>query len=236
MPRDSMRLSVVLPVFAEEDSVVQLVGDLHELVGEDLFEVILILASSSPSPTRHVCRDLALRYPRVRVTEQEQGPGLGYAVRQGIREVRGSDILLMDSDGEMDVRTVPEMVARMKRGDVDLVVGSRWMKGGGVEGYGRVKRFLNLGFHRIFRLLYRTRVPDLTLGFKLGRAGVLQSLPFVARFHDVGCETTLRVIRAGYRVAAVPTVWRCRKAGTSNNPFRRNFLYVSMALRILFSS
>ena len=86
---------------------------------------------------------------------------------------------------------------------------------------------------RVFRLLFRTRIHDLTLGFKLARADVMKSLPWTSQFHDIGCETTMRVLRARYSVTEVPTVWRKRTEGTSSNPFRRNFKYVRMALSIL---
>ena len=66
----------------------------------------------------------------------------------------------------------------------------------------------------------------------LGRAAVMKAMPWDSQFHDIGCETTLRVIRAGYRVGEVPTVWRKRKEGESSNPFRRNFKYIWKALGI----
>lgn len=228
-----VRISAVLPVYAEEGSIAELVSGLCTLIGDDLKEIILIVAKSSPEATFSLCKKVAARFPVVRISLQEQNPGLGFAVRQGIAEAQGTHILMMDSDGEMDVETVPRLVAVVKERDVDLVVASRWMKGGGVKGYSRLKYVLNQGYQLIFRLLYRTPIHDLTLGFKLGRAAVLKSIPWSAQFHDIGCETTLRVTRAGYTVAEVPTVWRRRKAGFSKNPFRRNFLYVSMALSIL---
>ena len=117
---------------------------------------------------------------------------------------------------------------------LDLVVGARWMKGGGVYGYDRFKYVLNRVYQFLFRLLYRSPLHDLTFGFKLGRSVVLKAMPLEAQFGESGCETTLRVIRAGYTVTEVPTVWRCRKEGVSTNRFRRNFRYVSIALSILF--
>jgi dolichol-phosphate mannosyltransferase len=140
---------------------------------------------------------------------------------------------MMDSDGEMDVQTVPRMLALLKEQNLDLVVASRWIQGGGVEGYDRFKYLLNRGYQLIFRLFYWTAVRDLTLGFKLGRADVFKSMPWRAQFHEIACETTLRVIRAGYSVGEVPTVWRCRTEGVSKNLFRRNFRYVWMAFAIL---
>lgn len=228
-----VQVSAVLPVFAEKQTVPELVAGLHQGLGDRLHEVILIVAPKAPPDTLEICHRTAATYPRTRVSMQERNPGLGFGVRQGIGEATGSHVLLMDSDGEMDVATVPPMVEKLIEDDADMVLGSRWMKGGGVEGYDPLKYWLNRGYQTLFRLLFRTRVHDLTLGFKLCRRDVFQAMPWDSQFHDIGCETTLRIIRAGYRVTEVPTVWRRRKEGESSNPFRRNFKYVWKALAIL---
>ena len=228
-----LRLSAVLPVFAERDTVAEIARGLVELVGAELHEIILVVASRAPAETWDVCRAVEREIPLARVSEQRENPGLGLGVRQGIAEARGTHVLLMDSDGEMDVRTVPAMLAALKREGADMVVASRWMKGGGVEGYDPFKYWLNRGYQLLFRLLYRTRVHDLTLGFKLCRADLFQALPWDSRFHDIGCETTMRPIRAGAVMTEVPTVWVRRKQGVSSNPFRGNFRYLFKALAIL---
>jgi len=228
----SIRLTAVLLVFNEKESVSELVEGLCERVGDRLHEIILLLAPASPAETHAICDRLAREFPPVRVSIQERNPGAGWAVRQGIAEASGSHILLMDSDGEMDVETVPVMIAAAERSGADMVVASRWMRGGGVVGYDPVKQVLNRVYQLLFRILFLTPIHDLTLGFKLARRDVLQALPWNSQFHDIGCETTLRVIRAGYDVVEVPTVWRRRKEGSSSNPFRNNFRYVWKALAI----
>ena len=231
-----MQLTAVLPVFAELGSVAEIAHGLVERLGTDLHEILIVVAPRAPQATWDICRQIEREIPIARVREQEYNPGLGLGVRQGIAEATGTHILLMDSDGEMDVDTVPLMVAQLRRERADMVVGSRWMKGGGVEGYDPLKYWLNRAYQLLFRMLYRTRVHDLTLGFKLCAADIFKALPWDSQFHDIGCETTMRPIRAGARVTEVPTVWVRRKEGESSNPFRNNFKYVKKALRILFDS
>ena len=228
-----IRLSAALPVFAETDSVSELVEGLHQLLGDELHQIVLVTSKHSPPESVSACEALEREYPTVEVSVQRHYPGLGLAVRQGIEECTGSHILLMDSDGEMDVNSVPQMLDLLKRDHLDLVIASRWMKGGGTEGYDRFKYFLNLGYQKLFGVLFRTPITDLTLGFKMGGADVLQGFSWSGQYHEIGCETTLRPIRAGFRVGQVPTVWRRRKQGESNNSFMRNFRYVGMAWRIL---
>lgn len=228
-----VRVSVVLLIFAEKQTIYDIVSRLGTLIEDSLHEIILLVAASAPADTLAICERAVASSPLVRLSMQKANPGAGLAVRQGIAEATGTHILLMDSDGEMDVETVPRMVAALAQHEADMVVGSRWAKGGGAEGYDRFKYVLNRGYQTLFRVLFRTRIHDLTLGFKLARAEVMKSLPWTSQFHDIGCETTMRVLRAGYLVTEVPTVWRKRTEGASSNPFWRNFKYVRMALSIL---
>jgi len=228
-----MRLSVVLPVHSERESLVFITDKLATLLGDKLHEAIFIVSPSSPGETFAVIEELGKKYPFVRSETQRETPGLGRAVRQGLAAATGTHVLMMDSDGEMNPETVPLMIAKMEETGCDVVVGSRWAAGGGVVGYSPFKYILNRGFQCIFRTLYRTHVHDLTLGFKLVKTEVVKNIAWDSTLHEIAAETTLRPMKKGYRVEEVPTVWVRRQAGTSKNPFRRNFRYVAKALQIL---
>jgi hypothetical protein len=113
------------------------------------------------------------------------------------------------------------------------VVASRWLPGGGFTGYSRIKKILNWGFQQLFRLLFFTRIHDLTYGFKLMRGELARGIVWEGSLHEIACETTLKPIRLGVPVSEVPTRWTARTQGASKNTFLRNFRYVGMALRIL---
>ena len=230
---DHFRISVVLPVYSETRTVRQIVDWLGTHLGALLLEVIIVISPRSSADSQTVCSDLAREDQRVRVFEQRENPGVGRAFREGYARVRGNVVLSMDSDGEMEIETIPRMIAEMARSNVGLVVGSRWLPGGGFVGYSPTKRWLNWGFQQLFRVLFRTRVHDLTYGFKLMRAELVRNIAWEATLHEIGCETTLKPIRLGVPVAEVPTTWRARAEGRSSNNFLRNFRYVGMALSIL---
>jgi dolichol-phosphate mannosyltransferase len=231
----SYRISAILPVFSETTTLVDLAQDLVRLLGPDLFEIRIMTSPKSPSETLDACGRAGALFPNTRVSAQRQNPGVGFAYRQGIEEAEGDLLLLMDTDGEFDAETAPRLLAKQRETGADLVVGSRWMRGGGVEGYPPLKYLFNRVYQALFRLLYRTRIHDLTFGYKLGTAALLKSLPVKAQFQEIGCEITLRALKAGARVEEVPTVWRCRKEGASTNPLKRNLRYASLALSILLS-
>lgn len=230
---DDFRISVVLPVYSETRTVRQIVDWLGTHLGARLLEVIIVISPRSSADSQAVCSNLAREDQRVRVFEQRGNPGVGRAFREGYACVRGNVVLSMDSDGEMELETIPRMIAEMARSSVGLVVGSRWLPGGGFVGYSPAKRWLNWGFQQVFRILFRTRLHDLTYGFKLMRAELVRNIAWEATLHEIGCETTLKPIRLGVPVAEVPTTWRARVEGRSSNNLLRNFRYVGMALSIL---
>ncbi|MDQ7825276.1 MAG: glycosyltransferase [Candidatus Eremiobacteraeota bacterium] len=228
-----MKLSILLAVFAEEEVVAELVKQLADLLGEEIFEIIILISPKSPQKTKDICSRLENEYPFLKVHVQREYPGNGLAFREGFSMAEGDYILMMDGDGEMDPHTVPELVRKIEETGADMVVASRWAPGGGAEGYDPLKYFLNRGFQVIFGVLFRTKIHDLTLGFKLMKKEVAKGIIWEAPFQDIGEETTVKPLRAGFRVEEVPTVWKKRGAGSSTNNFTRNFRYVKLALEVL---
>jgi dolichol-phosphate mannosyltransferase len=227
------RISVVLPVFSETDSVRLIADWLRQHLGERLLEILIVVSPRSSAESRAVCDGLAAEDERIRVFVQRQNPGVGHAFREGYARVRGNVVLSMDSDNEMELTAIPRMLAKLAEGNRGLVVGSRWLPGGGFVGYRRLKRSLNWGFQQLFRWLFRTPLHDLTYGFKVLRAEVVHGIVWEASLHEIGCETTLKPVRLGVSVGEVPSTWTARTQGRSTNNFWRNFRYVATAWRIL---
>lgn len=200
---------------------------------DELYEIIFIISPDSTKETFRITEELRKKYPFVKRFIQSENPGLGRAVRQGLSAASGTHVLMMDSDLEMDPDAVPVMMEKMKNTGCDMVIGSRWVKGAGAKGYALWKYFLNRGFQIIFRLLFSTRIHDLTMGFKLMRKEVASTIQWNSTFNEIAVETTLRPIKKGYWVEEVPVLWSRRASGASKNIFRRNFRYVWKAVEIL---
>jgi dolichol-phosphate mannosyltransferase len=228
-----MKLSVILPVYSETESVGKILERLASLLGEELHEVIVILSPFSSKETLDICDQLKEKYTFMKVYLQKDNPGVGKAFREGFACARGSHILMMDSDGEMDVETVPKMVARIKQLNCDMVLASRWMKGGGVVEYDRLKYILNRTYQYLFRGLYLTGLHDLTFGFKLMKARIAQGISWGSTYNEIGAETTLKPLKLKYKIGEVPTVWRKRKYGKSKTRFLWNFRYAAVAFSVL---
>lgn len=229
----SLDLSVVLPVYSETDTVRSVVSWLLERLRDDIREIVIVRSPKASAESVAACDDVAALDPRVRVVVQRENPGLGRAVRQGLAETTGATVLSMDSDGEMENETVSHMAAAMRTGRYDMVLASRWIPGGGFSGYSSLKKVLNWCFQQLFRVLFWTKMHDLTYGFKMMTGRYARGFAWRGELHEIACETSLRPIRAGARVCEVPSKWTARTQGASQNTFLRNFRYVDMALRIL---
>ncbi len=225
-----MRLSIILPVYSEEEILISLVDQLEKLVRDHLYEIILLVSPRSSERSVAICKNLAETRRDVKFFFQKRNPGLGKAVREGLQHATGTHVLLMDSDGEMSPVAVPRMIAKMEQSGCDMVVGSRWMKGGGVEGYDPIKLVFNRAFQILFKIMFLTNLHDLTLGFKLMNRRIIDTLVFRSDFHDIAIETTIKPIKYGYRVEEIPVVWRGRKSGVSKNNMSINVRYLLRGL------
>src|SRR5262249_12819812 len=226
------RISVVLPVYSETDTVIQIADWLRVQLGPQLEQILIVLSPQSQPTSKHICEALAHSDDRIWLHVQDHNPGLGHAVREGLERTTGNLVLLMDSDGEMEIEAVVRMLGEMAAGQHGLIVASRWGAGGGFRGYSRVKYVLNWGFQQLFRVLFWTWIRDLTYGFKLIRGELARGIVWQGTLHEIACETTLKPICLGVSVGEVPTKWTARSQGASKNTFVRNFRYVAMALRI----
>ena len=198
----------------------------------DLREIILVVAPKSSEECLRICEDLARSHAVVRVHIQQKTPGVGWALREGMSIAKYQSVAIMSADLETEPEAVQRMYDKMKETGADVVVGTRWGAGGGFKNYHPVKLVLNWIFQRLFRVIYRTHISDLTYGFKILTKQVIDSIAWESAFHEIYIETTVKPLKKGYHVEEVPTVWIGRREGTSVNTFFRNFGYVKLALKV----
>ena len=180
---------------------------------------ILIVDDNSPDGTGRIADGLASELEAVEVLHRERKEGLGVAYLAGFRRALagGADLILeMDSDFSHSPADIPRLVRAAEH--ADLVLGSRYVPGGGVTDWGLLRRALSRGGSLYARLVLRVKVHDLTGGFKCFRRKVLEALDLDsihAEGYGFQIELTYRAIRAGFRVEEVPIVFRERQAGLS---------------------
>ena len=211
---------LILPTYNEAENIEPLVrAVLPQLESTGLEHTVLIVDDSSPDGTGQIADRLAEETERVRVLHRPRKHGLGRAYLAGFEVAlsEGADLVLeMDSDFSHDPADLPRLIAAA--GAADLVLGSRYVPGGGVKDWGFVRRALSRGGSTYARLLLGVPVRDLTGGFKCFHRRVLETID-LGGVHADGygfqIELTYRAVQAGFTVTEVPITFRERRVGHS---------------------
>jgi dolichol-phosphate mannosyltransferase len=212
-----MRALVCLPTYNERENLEPMLRALGEVLGPD--DSVLVIDDASPDGTGEIADRLAGERPNVHVLHRAAKQGIGPAYLAGFRHAltAGAELVLeMDCDFSHDPTAVPQLIAGAA--DADLVLGSRYVRGGGTRNWGLVRRTISRGGSLYAQILLGTRVRDLTGGFKCYRREVLERIDLDAigsRGYAFQIETTYRALRAGFRVVEVPIVFVDREAGGS---------------------
>ena len=208
---------LVLPTYNEAENLEPLVAAARAKLPPSA--QVLIVDDSSPDGTGEIADRLAEQHENVQVLHRARKEGLGTAYIAGFRRALAGGaglVLEMDSDFSHDPAYLPRLLEEAKRADV--VLGSRYVPGGGVSDWGPLRRAVSRGGSAYARLVLGVGVRDLTGGFKCFRREVLEAIDLdqiTARGYAFQVEMTYRAIRLGFKVVEVPIVFRERRVGTS---------------------
>jgi dolichol-phosphate mannosyltransferase len=209
---------VIVPTYDEADNI----GPISTAILEALpAATLLVVDDDSPDGTGRLADDLAAIDPRIRVLHRRAKQGLGRAYLDGFAVALAGGaamVVQMDADVSHDPVALPDLVAPVAAGEADLVIGSRYTRGGGVVDWGIGRQLVSRGGSLFARTVLGLAPTDLTGGFKVWRAGTLAAVPF-AGVHAGGyvfqIEMTFRASRAGARILELPITFRDRRVGQS---------------------
>ncbi|MBI5478687.1 MAG: polyprenol monophosphomannose synthase [Deltaproteobacteria bacterium] len=208
---------IILPTYNERDNLEPLVTAVHGSLPEAR---LLVIDDGSPDGTGELADRVATSDDRLEVIHRPGKQGLGTAYLLGFRHAtdRGYDYVFeMDSDFSHDPRSLPDLLAAA-RGGADLVIGSRWVPGGGTVNWGFGRQLISRGGSFYARTILGVGIRDLTSGFKCFRRQTLEriDLPSVrSSGYSFQVEMNYRVLRAGMRIAEVPITFADRRVGQS---------------------
>lgn len=199
-------VSVVIPTLNEERNV----GWVLERLPRSVSEVIVV---DGHSPDGTVAAALRAR-PDTRII-LEPTPGQGAALRTGFAAARNDYIVMLDAGGSMHPAEIDRHVAVLDQG-YDLVKGSRFLPEGGTTDISRLRTLGDLSLLTLSNLLYRARFTDLCHGFMSLRRSALPALRLTADGFEIETEIVVHALRAGLRIAEVPSFASVRRSGASH--------------------
>ena len=207
---------LVLPTFNEAGNIEPLVRSALKNLPEG--SKVLVVDDDSPDGTGEIADRLADELP-VQVLHRRGKKGLASAYVAGFRHVleQGAALVLqMDSDFSHDPADLPRLIAAT--GEADLVLGSRYVPGGGVRNWSLLRQAISRGGSAYARLVLGVGIRDLTGGFKCFRRWVLESIELdriSAQGYAFQVEMTYRALQHGFTVVEAPIVFKDREVGKS---------------------
>lgn len=209
---------VVTPTYNEQDNLPMLAEKIFSLGIDDLG--LIVVDDNSPDGTGQLADELSQKYP-IKVIHRLEKRGLGTAYIEVFRFILRSQnppdyIVQIDADLSHDPAVIPIMIK--KAGECDLVLGSRYIRGGGVENWGFSRRLVSRFGNIYARIVLGIPIHDLTGGFKCWRREALERInldSLSSLGYNFQIETTYRVYRLGYKICEIPIIFKERKTGVS---------------------
>ena len=205
----SVRLSVVIPAYNEAAVIGQTLRAIAtHLTTAGVAHEILVVDDGSTDQTSQVVLDVAKTLPAIRVVRSAHR-GKGAAVRQGVFEAQGEEVLFMDADHSTRIEEWQKCWPWLHDG-YEMVIGSRKMSGAMVTVHQpRLRELMGKGFTWLTNTLLAIRVTDITCGFKGFQASAAREMFQLQRIEGWGFDAEVLFIarRLGYRIKEVPVVW-----------------------------
>lgn len=213
-----MKDIILLPTYNERENVKVIIDKIFTLL-PDIH--ILVIDDNSPDKTAEVVKGLMEKYPNLNILQRQEKTGLGDAYKEAIKQViEDKDIMsvvTMDADGSHSPEYIKDLLANIN--DYDLVVGSRYVKDGGVEDWELWRKKLSSFGNLYAKILTRLKINDLTAGFICVKREILEKIDFShvgASGYAYQIEFKFMCVHvAKAKVKEVPIVFKSRMEGES---------------------
>lgn len=211
-----MKTVVCIPTYNERENLPLI---LDRLFAANPGVHALVIDDGSPDGTGALADDIARTDGRISVLHRTAKAGLGAAYRAGFERAiaDGADVIVeMDADGSHAPEQLPALLAQLPH--ADLVLGSRWVRGGAVQNWPFHRELLSRGGNLYARLMLRVPIHDITGGYRVFRTQTLQRIDYASvasQGYVFQVDMAYRVLRAGLRVVEVPITFVEREFGVS---------------------
>ncbi len=228
-----MKALIVMPTYNERENITSIVEEILRYAPQ---VDILIIDDNSPDGTGAIADALHERFPNVSALHRAGKLGLGTAYIAGFRYALEHDYELvfeMDADFSHDPRYLPDLLAEAEH--ADLVIGSRYVRGGGTPNWSPLRRFISGGGNIFARIMLGLPIKDATAGYRCYRSKVLAALDLgsiTSQGYAFQVEMAYQTLKHGFTVHEVPIIFVDRRVGKSKMSrkiFIEGFVYVLRA-------
>lgn len=211
-------ITILIPAYNEEaiirKCILQIIKDVKLKEGYEL----LIVDDGSKDKTREILSKLSKKYKQLKVITHPVNKGLGAALRTGFQNAKGRIIVTMDSDLTHPPTMITKLVSEMTP-DADVVLASRYVKGGGMKNVPQWRVIISVLANKFFAIIFGTKVKDITAGFKAYRSKTIKSIKTKEKNFEIQLEIMMRLIKRHARFKEIPLVLVNREVGESKFNF-----------------
>ena len=221
--------SLIVPTYCESQNIAILVERVHQSLSSYSYELVVV-DDNSPDGTSEIANSLSQQYP-VRVITRRNERGLASAVVEGFKQASGAILGVIDADLQHPPEVVPELLENVRSG-ADVVIASRYVEGGGSEGWSASRKIISKGSKLLAQVLLPSArgIKDPLSGFFLFRREVIDGV----ELSPTGYKILLEVLVKGKasEIAEVPYIFRVRERGTSNLTSGEGIRYLKHLTRL----
>jgi dolichol-phosphate mannosyltransferase len=214
-PYRGPEVSVIVPIFNERENLIELTTRIRTCMGDAAWEIILV-DDDSPDRSSELARELAMHDSRVRCLQRIGRRGLSSACVEGMLASSAPYLAVIDGDLQHDESLLPQMLAELKQSDLDMVVGSRYVQGGGTGDWDAKRLRLSKMGTRFSRILVPDKLTDPMSGFFMMRRSVFDGA--VRDLSTIGTKILTDLFASAaqpLRFKELPYSFRLRTAGDS---------------------
>ncbi len=227
-------IGVVVPCYNEEEAIEDLAGGFEKVRMMGLSFDVIFVNDGSTDRTGEILGELSKRFEWIKIVIHERNQGFAQTLKDGFKyalEAGYDFIAQMDSDLTHPPAVLPKMFDETS--DADLVIASRYVKGGRMEDVPKWRIMISRAGNMLFRLGLRIKTLDATSGFRLGRRAVYEQVNLEADSFGIQLELTVKAERQGFKIKEIPFILVNREKGTSK--FRLKYLlgYVPLIVKLM---
>lgn len=234
--KDFTSASIIIPALNETYLLRQTVEIILETCdNEDIEEIFIVLCDRTTPDCIKAAETIQKDFDSYSITIYFQiKPFVGCAFQEAFELVKGSHVVTVAADMDMDPFAVSKFIENSKISPESVIAASRWMPGGGFHGYKKFMLGLNYIFQKIIDIVFLTKLTDVTYGFRLYPIELLNSIVWEEEKHPFFLETCLKPLRLGVNFIEVPATWKVRTEGTSEITLFRYLKYINTVLHVRF--
>ncbi len=202
-----MKLSIIVPVFNEEDTIMDLLKKLDGVECGIQKEIVVVNDGSTDNTHKQLLKTKKI-VKDIRIISYKKNKGKGHAIRQGIENIKGEIMIIQDADFEYDPHQIPTLIKPIIEDQYNVVYGSRFL--GSYKNMGLPFLFGNKFLTFITNFLFCSQLTDIETCYKIIHKDVLRKLNLKSDGFEIEAEITAKILKYGYKIKEIPIRYKAR--------------------------